>query len=177
MKDGMGGAMMRRHFAMAWSVSGALVVAGCGMHSHSGAPTSGTSASSSIYNLQVAESEAQHLLGQVRLPPDAKRSAHQPAGTAPRLSSYSVSVPVVPHLVDRHEFYVASGTPASVIGWAQNHRPLGSRQDDNGDADQGAHWTSFSFPAIKGFASSPDLLLDAVPMRGGKVAIRVDAQV
>jgi hypothetical protein len=93
------------------------------------------------------------------------------------LSSYSVNVPVVPHLVDRHEFYIASGTPASVIGWAQKYRPPGSRQDDNGTADQGAHWTSFSFPSVRGFASSPDLLLDAVPMRGAKVAIRVDAQV
>lgn len=167
---------MRRHFAMAWLVSGALVVAGCGTHSPSGAPASSPSNAGPVYNGQTAELEARHLLTLVRLPPNARRSAHQPAGTAPRLSSYSVNVPFAPHLVDLHEFYTASGTPASVIGWAEGHRPPGSRQSDSGDADQHARWTSFSFPSIKGFAVS-DLVLDAVPVHGGTVAIRVDAQV
>lgn len=168
---------MRTRCAMAMLVGAALVVAGCGAHSASGAPKSSPTASGSVYNVHAAENEARQLLRQVRLPPDAKRSAHQPAGSAPRLSSYSVSVPVAPHLVDLHEFYTAAGTPASVIGWAQDHRPAGSRQDDNGTADQGAYWTTFSFPQVTGFAFRPDLLLDAVAIGGGKVAIRVDAQV
>ena len=173
-------AMMRTRFVLAWLVTGALVAvtAGCGVHAHSGGPAASTSSvADSVYNLQAANTEAQHLLGLVRLPPDATRSPHQPAGTSPALSSYSVSIPVVAHLADLHEFFIAAGTPASVIDWMERHRPPGSRQDDSGTASAGERWTSFSFPAITGFAGRPSLVVNAVPARGGKVGVRVDAQV
>jgi len=88
-----------------------------------------------------------------------------------------VSVPVLPHLVDRHKFFVAPGTPPSVVGWMQQHRPAGSRQDDSGGGPPGEQWTSFAFPSIHGFAGWPDLVVNAVPAGGGRVAVRVDAQV
>ncbi len=101
----------------------------------------------------------------------------QPAGAGAALSSYAVNVPVVPHLVDRHEFFVAAGTPASVIGWMQRHRPAGSSQDDSGGGSAGEQWTSFAFRSVHGFAAWPDLVVNAVGARGSRVAVRVDAQV
>jgi hypothetical protein len=83
-----------------------------------------------VYNLPAARAEAGHLLGLVRLPPGARLSVPEPAGAGAALSSYAVNVPVVPYLVDRHEFFVAAGTPASVIGWMEGHRPARSSQDD-----------------------------------------------
>jgi hypothetical protein len=100
-----------------------------------------------------------------------------PAGAGAALSSYAVNVPVVPHLVDRHEFFVAAGTPASVIGWMQRHRPAGSSQDDSGGGSAGEQWTSFAFRSVHGFAAWPDLVVNAIGARGSRVAVRVDAQV
>jgi hypothetical protein len=174
----------REQFAFAWLAIGALAVvtAGCTARAAGGGqtvgPTVGTSAGGSVYNVRAARAEARHLLGLVRLPPGARQSAREPAGAGVALSSYSVNVPVVPHLVDRHEFFVVPGTPGAVIGWAQLHRPPGSRQGDSGAGGAaGEQWTSFDFTSIRGFAGWPDVVVNAVRLRGGRVAIRVDAQV
>jgi hypothetical protein len=158
---------------------GALVAvtAGCTPRAPDGGSAIGASAGGSVYNLRAAQAEARRLLGLVRLPPGARPSARMPAGAGAALSSYSVSVPVVPHLVDRHEFFVAPGTPASLIGWMERHRPVGSRQDDSGASSAGEQWTSFAFTSIHGFATWPDLVVNAVSAGGGSVAVRVDAQV
>ncbi len=171
--------MTSKHFALAWLAIGALVAvtAGCAARAPGGSPAIGASADGSVYNLRAARAEARHLLGLARLPPGARPSARMPAGVGAALSSYSVSVPVVPHLIDRREFFVALGTPASVIGWMQRHRPAGSSQDDSGVGSAGEQWTSFAFRSIHGFASWPDLIINAVPARGGRVAVRVDAQI
>jgi hypothetical protein len=170
--------MTRKHFVRAWLAIGALVAvtAGCGARAPGGGAPLGASDGGSVYNLRVARAEARQLLGLIRLPPGARSSARIPAGAGAALSSYSVSVPVVPHLVDLDEFFTAPGTPASVIGWMQLHRPAGSSQDDSGTGSAGEQWTSFAFKSIPGFATWPDLVVNAVPARGG-VAVRVDAQV
>lgn len=134
------------------------------------------SVSGSVYNLPTARAEAGHLLGLVRLPPRAKPSAREPAGAGAALSSYSPSVPGVSRLVDQHEFFVAPGTPASVIGWMERHRPAGSSESGAG-VSTGEQWTSFAFGSIHGFATWPELVVNAVLARGGRVAVRVDAQV
>jgi hypothetical protein len=160
-------------------VTGALaaVTAGCAARAPGGGPAIGASAGGPVYNLSAARAEARHLLGLVLLPPGARVSAREPAGAGAALSSYSVSVPVVSNLVDRHEYFVAPGTPASVIGWMQHHRPGGSRQDDSGGGSPGEQWTSFAFASIHGFAVWSDLVVNAVRVGGGRVAARVDAQV
>ena len=171
--------MTGKHIALAWLAIGALVAvsAGCAARAPGRAPTIGASAAGSVYNLQAARAEARRLLGLIRLPPGARPSARTPAGAGAALSSHSVSVPVVPHLVDQHEFFTAPGTPASVIGWIELHRPAGSSLDDSGVGSADEQWTSFAFTSIHGFAIWPDLIVNAVPVRGGSVAVRVDAQV
>jgi hypothetical protein len=168
-----------KHFALAWLAIGALaaVTAGCAARAPAAGSAAGASAGGSVYNLPAARAEARRLLGLVRLPPGARASAREPAGGGAALSSYAVNVPVVPHLVDRHEFFVAPGTPASVIGWMQRHRPAGSKQDDSGAGSAGEQWTSFAFTSVRGFAGWPDLVVNAVAAPGGTVAVRVDAQV
>jgi hypothetical protein len=171
--------MTRKHFALAWLAIGALVTvtAGCAARASGSGPAIGASTGGSVYNLRAARAEGRQLLGLIRLPPGARPSARMPAGAAAALSSYSVSVPVVPHLVDLHEFFTAPGTPGSVIGWMQQHRPAGSSQDDSGAGSAGQQWTSFAFTSIRGFAIWPGLVVNAVPAPGGSVAARVDAQV
>jgi hypothetical protein len=153
------------------------VTAGCAGQTPAAGPATGASGAGPVYNLAAARAEAVHLLGVVRLPPGARPSVGEPADAGVALSSYAVNVPVVPHLVDRHEFFVAGGTPASVIGWMQGHRPAGSIQDDSGGGAAGEQWTSFAFRSVRGFAGWPDLVVNAVASGGGGVAVRVDAQV
>ena len=170
----------RRHVALAWLAIGAAlaaVTAGCAARAPGGGPTTDASGGRSVYNMRAARAEARHLLGLIRLPPGARRSVREPAGAGAALSSYSVNVPVVPHLVDRHEFFAMRGTPAWVIGWVQRHRPASSRQGDSGAGSAGEQWTSFDFTSASGFAGWPDLVVNAVPIRGGRAAVRVDAQV
>jgi hypothetical protein len=169
----------RKYFAWVWLAIGALaaVMAGCAARAPGGGQAIGASGGGSVYNLRAARTEARHLLGLVRLPPGARQSVREPAGAGAALSSYSVNVPVVPHMVDRHEFFAAPGTPAWVIGWVQRHRAAGSSQGDSGAGPAGEQWTSFDFTSIRGFAGWPDLVVNAVPARGGRVAVRVDAQV
>jgi hypothetical protein len=94
------------------------------------------------------------------------------------LASYAVNVPVVPHLVDLHEYFVVpASTPATVIKWMEQHRPAGSSQGDSGSSSgHGEQWTSFDFQHIRGFEIWPDLVANAVGISGGRVALRVDAQ-
>ena len=169
----------RKPFALAWLVMGAVaaVTAGCAARGPAAGPAAGTSVGGPVYNLAAVRAEAGRLLAVVRLPPGARPSAGEPAGAGVALASYEVNVPVVPHLVDRHEFFVASGTPASVIGWVQRHRPAGSSQDDSGAGAAGEQWTSFAFRSVPGFAAWPDLVVNAVRAAGGGVAVRIDAQV
>ncbi|MGZ4234281.1 MAG: hypothetical protein ACXVVQ_23030, partial [Solirubrobacteraceae bacterium] len=114
----------------------------------------------------------------LRLPPTARRSGGEPAGAGAALSTYSVSVPVVQHLVDLHEYFIVpSATVRSVVDWMQRHRPAGSIQGDSGaGGSPGEWWTSFEFRRISGFAIWPELVANAVTLPGGDVAVRVDAQ-
>jgi hypothetical protein len=143
----------------------------------SSAPSSFRPASS-VYDMASARREAERLLTLIRLPPSARRSSGEPAGAGAPLSSYSVNVPVVPHLVDSHEFFVVpAATPATVIDWMEGHRPVGSIQGDSGaDSSSGERWTSFEFRRVAGFAIWPELVANAVSIPGGAVAVRIDAQ-
>jgi hypothetical protein len=125
-------------------------------------------------DVQPGRSEALHLLTLVSLPAGAQRSAGEPAGAGPALS-YPPSVPVVPRLVDVHEFFVVPGTPGGVIAWVQSHRPADSRQGDSGSSPED-RWTSLEFGTTRGVRLR-ELVVDAAQRSGGVVAVRVDAQV
>jgi hypothetical protein len=161
---------------------GAVAVAGCGSSTRVGtgraelvsAPVAGVSG---VYQIGQARRAAQHLLSVMRLPPGARRSRTEPAGGGVSLASYAVNVPSAPHLVDLHEFFVVKrSTAADVIGWMEAHRPAGSEQSDSGsNGSAGGDWTSFEFRHGRDLAVS-DLVANAVSLRGGGVAVRVDAQ-
>jgi hypothetical protein len=132
---------------------------------------------SGVYQIGQARRAAQRLLSVMRLPPGARRSRTEPAGGGVSLASYAVNVPSAPHLVDLHEFFVVKrSTAADAIGWIEAHRPAGSAQSDSGsDGSAGGDWTSFEFRHGRDLAVS-DLVANAVSLRGGRVAVRVDAQ-
>jgi hypothetical protein len=162
----------------------ALVVGASSASSGLAASSAGPSGSGSssppgpVYDVRAARREAKRLLGLARLPPGARRHAREPAGAGQALASNTVSAPVVPHLVDLHEYFVVpASSPAAVINWMEHHRPAGSSQGDSGSSSgQGEQWTSFDFKHIRGFVIWPDLVANAVGISGGRVALRVDAQ-
>ena len=134
--------------------------------------------SRSPYNTPAARREAKRLLALVKLPPGAHRSASEPRGGGSSLASYAVNVPVVPDLVDLHEYYVVPGTtPSALISWMERHAPRGSVPGDNGaGGPQAEQWTSFDFHGLRGFAGWPDITANAASIPGGAVALRIDAQ-
>lgn len=126
-------------------------------------------------NVRSARAEARRLLAVAQLPAGARRSAGEPEGAGVELT-YSPSVPVVPHLVDLHEFFLVRGRTEGVIGWVQAHRPAGSGQGDSG-ASHGEGWTSFEFGPVAGVLALRELVVNAVQIDTDRVAVRVDSQV
>lgn len=131
------------------------------------------------HRVRAARRQARRLLRLMPLPAGARRRAREPAGGGAWLAGYAVNIPGWPRMVDLHEFFVVSSTtPRSVIDWMQRHLPPGSSQGDSGaDSKSAERWTSFYFQRLRRFAHWPDLVADAVPIAGGKVAVRIDAQV
>jgi hypothetical protein len=73
---------------------------------------------------------------------------------------------------------VPSAATASVIDFIEHTPPAGAVQGDSGSGQvAGEQWTSFDFQHVSGFATWPELVANAVPLPGGEVAVRVDAQV
>ncbi len=156
----------------------AVVLAGCAAASTSSS-SSRLSSMAARYNTTAARREASYLLTLPRLPPGARRSSREPAGAGAALASYSINVPVVPELIDLHKYFVVpSATTASAIDFIEQTPPAGSVQGDSGSGQVvGEQWTSFDFNHLSGFATWPELVANAVPLPGGDVAVRVDAQV
>ena len=156
----------------------AVVLAGCAAASTSSS-SSRLSSMAARYNTAAARREATYLLTLIRLPKAARRSVSEPAGAGAALASYSVNVPVLPDLIDLHEYFVVpSATTASVIDFIEHTQPAGSIQGDSGSGQvAGEQWTSFDFQHLSGFATWPELVANAVPIPNGDVALRVDAQV
>ena len=130
------------------------------------------------YDTSAARREAERLLTLIQLPHGAHRSAGEPHGGGASLASYSVNVPVVPDLVDLHEYFVVPRTtPSALITWIERHAPRGSIQGDNGaGSPHGEQWTSFDFRGLKGFAVWPDITANVASISQGAVALRIDAQ-
>jgi hypothetical protein len=132
-----------------------------------------------VYHDQAARREAKRLLRLVALPAGARPSAHEPKGAGVALGS-APGGPVLPHLVDRHAFFVVPGTTDSVVDWVNGHRPMGSTRSDSGsDSSPGEYvrWTSFEFGPIPGVLRLREIDVSAEQLRRGVVAVRVDAQV
>ena len=127
-------------------------------------------------NVPAARAEAKRLLTLVKLPAGAQRSADEPAGAGAPLS-YPPGGPVVPQLVDLHEYFVVAGTTDSVINWVQAHRPKGSKQDDSGASPPAERWTSFEFGPVAHVLALRGLVINAVQIDSNTVAVRIDSQV
>jgi hypothetical protein len=158
----------------------AVVVLSAGSSAVSFAAASSNSASArSSASLRAARVEAGRLLRSWPLPPGARRRVREPAGGGVSLASYHLFHGTWARTVDLHEFFVVpSATPRSVIKWMGRHRPTGASPGDNGsDPQTGERSNTLFFLRLRRFQHWPDLLINAVPIRGGAVAVRVDAQV
>jgi hypothetical protein len=154
------------------SIARRLITLGAVMSGIAVAVAAALALAASGSHTQTARAEAKRLLTLLHLTADSQPSAGEPSGAGARLSS-SPSVPSVPHLIALHEFFTAPGAPATFI--AALHRPAGSKQGDSG-ASPGERWTSFEFGPIPHVVALRELVVNAVQLRAGTVAVRVDSQ-
>jgi hypothetical protein len=121
----------RRHTRVIATTSVMAVVAGLGAATFSGsgsAAVSRAARSAAVSragrsNRSVSRADAASLLGKVRLPAGATRSA-----TAPRGSAIVLSMPAssLAGAVDDHRWWVVPGSREAVIAYVQAHPPAGS---------------------------------------------------
>jgi len=122
---------------------------------------------------QTARAEARRLLALLQLPTGARVVGTAPRGAGSQLS-FAPSIPSVPGLIDLKEFFTAPDTAAAFI--RSLRRPDGSRQGDSGASPPSQRWTSFEFGPIKNVVALRELVITAVQLQPGTVAVRVDAQ-
>jgi hypothetical protein len=127
---------------------------------------------------QRAVADADAILASFAVPPGARKLSGAPTVEKGVLTR-PPQVPETPDLVDKAEWWIAPGTPQSVLAWEAKH--LSHRFSTSGTgASSGPGfrtWTQISsLPEIAAVLDSRELLVTVV-QDGDTTAIRVDAQV
>jgi hypothetical protein len=122
--------------------------------------------------VKAADASAKRLLSLLTLPAGTKPVPAAPAAASAALS-LSPSLPSVPNLIDLERFFTAARTPAAFIGSLAV--PTGAQQDDSGGSG-GEQWTSFRFRPVPHVVALRELVINAVKLPHGGVAVRVDSQ-
>ena len=128
---------------------------------------------------QRAVADATAILASFAVPTGARKLS-----AAPSVGNGVLKAPAqtlgTPDLVDKAEWWIASGAPQGVLAWEARHL---SHRFSSGGAGTGygrgiaTTWFQvFSLPGIPGVLDSRELVV-LVVQDGGKTAIRVDAQV
>jgi hypothetical protein len=129
---------------------------------------------------ELAERDAAHLLGLVRLPPGSKRVDSGPSGDGKLLSSPGETIGD-PNLVDLHRFFVVAASATSLDAFVLSHRPLGSKRSGYGtggvygNTDQ--WFVSYSWPPVSTVLDSRTLVFSIAGLPGNRSGVRVDAEV
>jgi hypothetical protein len=179
--------------ALALSAAVAVALSGCGtVHApgptgpastpigSTGVPLTSTKspAESALTPNQRAVTDADAILASFAVPTGARKLSAAPTVDQGVLKS-PAQAPLTPDLVDKAEWWIAPGTPPSVLAWEAKHLP--HRFSTAGAATSpgpgAGTWTQIaSLPGIPGVLDSRELVVTAV-QDGDKTAIRVDAQV
>jgi hypothetical protein len=127
-------------------------------------------------NKAAAVSEGQRLIGIVTVPPDWTPASRPPAKFLDTPGQY----PATSNLVDQYEWWTAHGTEGAVQGWIAAHPPKGSILNESGTLSAAgftSDTTSYAYPALANRFSSRQLVFEVGQVAGGRVGIRLDAQV
>jgi hypothetical protein len=129
-------------------------------------------------NRHAAAVDAAALLGRLRLPAGASRSATEPSGGGAALAVPG-DHPATPNLVDDHAWWVVPEAPAAVLSFIGRHHPAGSRlvQSGSGDIAPGYRVLAYGWPARLHVLSTRWLVIQVVSLRDGSTALRADAVV
>jgi hypothetical protein len=127
-------------------------------------------------NRAAAVSEGQRLIGIVTVPPDWTPASRPPAKFLDTPGLY----PATSNLVDQYEWWTTNGAQGAVQGWIVAHPPRGSTLNESGTLSAGAFTsttTSYAYRPVAGTFSSRQLVFEVGQVAGGRVGIRLDAQV
>jgi hypothetical protein len=127
---------------------------------------------------QRAVADATAILASFAVPKGARKLPAAPAVEDGALKTAG-QAPETPDLVDKAEWFIAPGTPQSVLAWEAGHLPrrFSSSGIGTGSGPGFKVWSqSFSLPDIPAVLDSRGLLVTVV-QDGDETALRVDAQV
>jgi hypothetical protein len=146
------------------------VIAGCARSAPAG---SAAAAAASVTGSpqQRAEAEARYLLGAFVPPPGARRLTRSPDA----LLASPTTILGSTSLVQRTQWWLASGQPQPLLAWEQQRLPSWLRPGDMdfGPPSWDREWDVTSLPSGLG----ADLVVKVASAGGGQAGIRVDAQV
>lgn len=133
----------------------------------------------------AADEQADSILGYFPAPRGATMLFDSPAGTPAALADEPAK-PRTPDLIQETRWYVAYGTPASVLATAAANPPYGMRPESRetplnttGSA-RGAtpvYAVTFDGEPVRDAIARRTLTVDAAPLGSGRTVLRLDAQV
>jgi hypothetical protein len=183
--------MTRRRRRLALVAFLAMTTAGCGTTHAPGPPAqnparpgqpskAGAPSAPRLTPRQQAEDDATGILESFAVPPGARQVQSAPLVSGGVLKQ-PIQSPSTSDLVDRAVWFVAAGSPSSVLGWEEGHVPheftlSGGATSDGPPGIEPTQADMFSLPPVAGVLDSRQLIVEVV-RDGGNTAIRVDAQV
>lgn len=121
-------------------------------------------------NRLAAARDAERLLSNVVLPPDAQRLTDPPPG----VHRTPFQVPTGAQRVDRYRFWRVSEPLGAVMRFARTHRPRGAQRSGSGYESGGTVF--FAYPAQAGRTSGRWLAVTMVELPDGSTGVKADAQ-
>jgi hypothetical protein len=162
-------------------VAGGVGLGACGTGSAAPAPRSQAPlARTPLSRQDAARRAAGAILAEVKLPPGLHFVTAEPAGDRRELAQASTTW-ADPDLVDLARFATGSGDPQAVEQWLRAHAPAGSTYAGDGygsGENELPTWDlTLSWPAVGQLLDSRRLVVTALTLPDGNVAVRFDAQV
>jgi hypothetical protein len=128
-------------------------------------------------NRSRAEAEAPRLLGLIRLPPNASRSATEPSGDNGVLATPTYNE-ATPNLIDAHAWWTVPGQAAGVLAYVAAHIPRGARRfmSGSGNAAPGYAVDSWTLSPIAGVVSERVIAVTVVQLNRNTTGVRADGE-
>jgi hypothetical protein len=123
---------------------------------------------------QAAVTQANGLLGELVLPPDA--TVLTPPPPAGALAGPPL-IPGVFDLADQDSLWQLTETPSDVFSFLKAHPPAGSTQNGSAGTDAEPVYVSFAWPSAAGLLNIRWLVVGLAALSDGLTGVRADAQV
>jgi hypothetical protein len=168
--------MQRRSRALLVSVAVAFVVSALPTAVSVGSVRSAVSAGSA--NVRAARADARSLLGLLRLPGGATRSAGEPVGDSGALARTG-GLYDLPTEVDVRAFWTVAASPQSVLAFVKASPPDGFKLFVTGSGNSSAvtyYDEAFQSSPITNVVAIRELWVEAAVLADGRTGVRADAE-